>query len=129
MSTKQKIIIRHFRDGQNEMKISRDLHLNRKTVHCYIEDYRKARDKLSGEEIDEEALIENIVQAPSYNSENLNKRKLTNEIASEIDRLLGFLPFSVHTRFLAINSLLTKFVHSINPNNTMEAQPFLGIFK
>jgi hypothetical protein len=54
---KQEIIIRDFRDGHSERKIARELPVSRKTVHSYFEEYRKARDKLTSQKVDEEALI------------------------------------------------------------------------
>ncbi len=39
MSTKQKIILRRYRDGDSERKISRELKVNRETVRKYLQEY------------------------------------------------------------------------------------------
>lgn len=87
MVNKQEIIIRYYRHGDSERKISRELHIHRDTVRRYLKEYRKARkSSLSGQVNDE--LIEDVVKKPQYNSYNRGKRKLTPELTSEIDRLL-----------------------------------------
>lgn len=88
MSTKQKIILRYYRDGDSERKISRDLKTNRHTVRRYLKEYERARSKLSSSDVEDEALIENLVQAPKYNSLNRVKIKFTDEISHEVDLLL-----------------------------------------
>jgi len=87
MINKQEIIIRYYRHGDSERKISRELDIHRDTVRRYLKEYRKARkNSLSGLVADE--LIEDVVKKPQYNSYNRGKRKLTPELTSEIDKLL-----------------------------------------
>ncbi|MFP4048231.1 MAG: IS21 family transposase [Bacteroidales bacterium] len=87
MTNKQEIIIRYYRHGDSERKISRELDIHRDTVRRYLKEYRKARkNSLSGLSADE--LIEDVVKKPQYNSYNRGKRKLTPELTSEIDKLL-----------------------------------------
>jgi transposase len=88
MVNKQEIIIRYYRRGESERKISRELQINRATVRRYLEEYRKAREAVSSRAQPDEELIEELVKKPQYNSHNRGKRKLTCEIAQEIDRLL-----------------------------------------
>ena len=88
MKEKQEVIIRHFRDGDPERKISRELKLNRGTVRRYLKEYKLARENLKSAGITDETLIEEVVKTPKYNSENRGRRKLTQEINAEIDRLL-----------------------------------------
>ena len=64
MSTKQKIILRRFRDGDSERKISRELKINRETVRRYLEEYEKARQNLSNAEKEDEVLIYIGVSSP-----------------------------------------------------------------
>jgi transposase len=90
MSTKQKIILRRYRDGDSERKISRELKVNRETVRKYLQEYEAARQKLSNAEKADEVLIEELVQAPRYNSSARSNQKFTEEISQEVDRLLQF---------------------------------------
>ena len=89
MSTKQKIILRYFRDGQSQRQISRELHIGRKTVRKYIASYRRIHDQamLKGS-IEHEELIASIVGPPRYDSSNRGKRRLTVEITNRIDEFV-----------------------------------------
>ena len=89
MTTKQSIIIRHFRQGQSQRKISRDLGLHRKTVRRYIEEYEQDRQN-QGDKKDSEsaALLETIHHPPRYDTSNRIRRKLTTEIVEQIDQYL-----------------------------------------
>lgn len=90
MSTKQSIIIRYFRQGQSQRKISRDLGINRKTVRRYIEEYEASRKKLDGKSAgDLEELQESIMRPPKYDASKRKKRKLTKEISDKIDQYLA----------------------------------------
>jgi transposase len=88
MSIKQKIILRYYRDGDSQRKISRDLKINRETVNRYLKEYERARSKLSSSDVSDETLIENLVQSPQYNSSNRVKVKFTDQVSQEVDRLL-----------------------------------------
>ena len=88
MSTKQKIILRRYRDGDSERKISRELKINRETVRRYLEEYEKARQNLSNAEKEDEVLIEELVKIPKYDSSNRSNQKFLDEISQEVDRLL-----------------------------------------
>ncbi len=88
MSTKQKIILRKYRDGDSERKIARELKVSRTTVRRYLKEYKLAREELSSSDPNDEALIDNLVKPPTYNSTNRDKKKYTEEIDKEIDRLL-----------------------------------------
>ena len=88
MSTKQKIILRRYRDGDSERKISRELKINRETVRRYLEEYEKSRQHLSNTDKEDEVLIEELVKIPRYDSSNRDTKKFTEEISNEVDRLL-----------------------------------------
>ena len=88
MSTKQKIILRRYRDGDSERKISRELKINRETVRRYLFEYEKSRQKLSNSEKEDEVLIEELVKVPKYDSSNRDNQKFNDEISQEVDRLL-----------------------------------------
>lgn len=83
MQIKQEIILRYYRQGHSQRKISRDMDICRKTVRRYIESYQKAKSK-SGEE----GLSSTILEAPKYDSSNRQKRKLTRAIREKIDGYL-----------------------------------------
>jgi transposase len=88
MSMKQKIILFRYRDGYSERWIARELKINRETVRRYLSEYKKARDKLSDSTEPDEALIEDIIKIPKYNSSNRENKKFTHAISQEVDRLL-----------------------------------------
>lgn len=88
MSTKQEIILRYYREGQSQRKISRDLQICRKTVKKYLEDYEKQRNKEPPKEGELSALNNSIREAPKYDSTTRKKRRLTKEIAEQIDKYL-----------------------------------------
>ena len=88
MSTKQKIILRRYRDGHSERRIARELRINRETVRRYLAEYEKARQKLSEAEKKDEVLIEELVKVSKYDSSNRDSKKFTGEISKEVDRLL-----------------------------------------
>ena len=88
MSTKQKIILRRYRDGYSERKISRELKVNRETVRRYLAEYEKARQKLSDSEKADEALLDEIIRIPKYDSSNRSNKKFIEEISREVDRIL-----------------------------------------
>jgi transposase len=85
MYTKQEIIIKSYREGQSQRRISRELHVSRKTVRKYILEYEShLRDKQSGA-----ALLSEYLSKPSvYQAQNRSKLKLTREVQASIDKLL-----------------------------------------
>jgi len=100
MHTKQSIIIRHYRQGQSQRQISRELGLNRKTVRRYIEQYERSRSSLTKSDpsttesvkeqaIELEALSTNLQAPPKYDTSKRRKRKLTKELCAQIDVYLG----------------------------------------
>lgn len=86
MREKQEIILRYFRLGHTQRKISRDLRLNRKTVKRYIVSYREKIEKIGGETGD--ALVEALTSKPTYNSSSRTSFKLTPKLKDEVSRLL-----------------------------------------
>jgi len=89
MNTKQSIIIRYFRQGQSQRKISRELGINRKTVRRYISEYeqgRKNQELTKGSESEE--LLETISHRPRYDTSKRRRRKLTTELTEQIDAYL-----------------------------------------
>ncbi len=88
MSMKQKIILFRYRDGYTERRIARELRINRETVRRYLSEYKKARDKLSDGTEPDEALIEEIIKIPRYNSSTRENKKFIDAISLEVDRLL-----------------------------------------
>jgi len=88
MTTKQEIILRYCRQGHSQRKISRDLEICRKTVKKYLEEYESERNKEPPKAGELAPLNNSITQAPKYNSSTRKKRRLTEEIAEQIDNYL-----------------------------------------
>lgn len=79
MDTKQEIILRYFREGDSERKISRDLHINPKIVKSYLREYIKASED-SRKSGNDEVLQEYSCSAPLYDSSGRSKRRMIKEI-------------------------------------------------
>ena len=88
MNTKQEIILRYYRQGHSQRKISRDLNICRKTVKKYLVAYEQQRNKDPPKEGELSGLNNSITQAPKYDSTNRKKRRLTEEIAEQITNYL-----------------------------------------
>ena len=88
MNTKQKIILHKYRDGYSERRIARELKINRETVRRYLAEYDRARENQTNSSEPDEALIDEIVKIPKYDSSNRGNKKFINEISQEVDRLL-----------------------------------------
>jgi len=84
MKKKQEIILRYFRDGDSKQKISRDLEVCTKTIRRYLEEYQKAQQQSP----DPDLLPGNLNELPKYKVGTRPKRKLTQEITTEINLLL-----------------------------------------
>lgn len=85
MYTKQEIIIQSYRDGKSQRQISRDLHVNRKTVAKYIEEYESL---LAGGVSQETAQCSYLTSVPVYKSAPRSKLRLTTDVQCAIDVLL-----------------------------------------
>jgi len=85
MYTKQEIILRKYREGASQRRISRELGISRKTVKKYIDAYERL---LSKSKVRESAMGEYLSKAPEYQVNNRGKRKLTREVQEIIDNLL-----------------------------------------
>jgi IS30 family transposase len=83
MREKQEILLRYFRLGDSQRKISRDLNLNRKTVNRYISLY-KSKELLLGSDF-----VDALTDRPIYSSSSRRKYKLTPELTAEVTRLLA----------------------------------------
>lgn len=85
---KQEIIISYFRDGKSQRQIEKETGISRKTIRKYIKRYENARNQLidnKKSDIDVEELIDEIVEAPKYDSSNRKKKKLTDEVIEKIE--------------------------------------------
>lgn len=95
MDQKAEILMRHFRDGDSQRKISDDLKISRTTVRKYIGEVNakfKELDQLGhNEEKHREQillLIEEIASKPKYDTSSRTKLKLTEDIIEEIKSML-----------------------------------------
>jgi len=88
LEKKQKIILRYL-NGESLRRISKDIKLHRDTVTDCIEKYEKHRlESLESKKAVIGEIHEEIVKAPTYNSSNRKKRKLTTEIIEKIKLFL-----------------------------------------
>lgn len=88
MSIKQQIILRYFREGHSQRRISRELGISRKTVQKYISSYSQSHSALQQEKKAKEELVEELVSRPRYDSSTRRKRRLTTEVMERVDGLL-----------------------------------------
>lgn len=89
MHQKQEIIIRHYRNGESERKISKDLGISRPTVHKYIVAYESSKLALSSAlSSGEELISSDLLDKPKYKSKGRKKRKLFPSIQAKIDEYL-----------------------------------------
>ena len=73
--TKQDVILKV--EGLSQRSVAIKLVISRNTVKKYIQEYRNAREKFTDLLVENFALTEAILEKPSYNTEKLIKRKLT----------------------------------------------------
>ena len=83
--TKQEIIIRSYREGKSQRKISHELQINRKTIRKYIEDYENLQKESTKPEM---VLSTYLSSPPVYKVGTRSKVRLTTEIQSFIDTYL-----------------------------------------
>ncbi|MDD5659884.1 MAG: IS21 family transposase [Actinomycetota bacterium] len=85
---KQKIIIKYFNEGFSKRKIERELHISRKTIRRYIDEYEKKKSQLMEQKAEDIGLITDICQKPRYNTSNRAKVKLNEQIIQRINFFL-----------------------------------------
>ena len=85
MYTKQEIILRRYRDGLSQRRISKELAISRKTVSRYISQYELL---LRHGKSSSEAISICLSKSPEYSSAGRQKVRLTQEIQTCIDLLL-----------------------------------------
>ena len=87
---KQELILKYYREGESQRRISKQTGISRKTIRKYINQYEKRRAELldTQEGADNRALIEAIIEAPKYTVGERPKRKLTEEMVQKIQAYL-----------------------------------------
>jgi len=86
LNEKANILIKFFVEGKSKRQIARETGKSRNTVRKYIRNHEEKLSKIN-KTLEKDKLIpliESLVEKPKYNSENRNKRKLTEEIIKEI---------------------------------------------
>jgi len=86
MYTLQEIIIRSYKQGESQRKISKELQVNRKTVKRYIDLYVLQEKEASSIE---ESQVSFLSSRPVYHTGNRPKIKLTQDVEGVIDELLA----------------------------------------
>lgn len=85
MYTKQEIIIRSYREGKSQRRISGELHISRKTVRKYIAEYEEAVRVSEGSREVQSAYLST---KPEYRKGCRSKSRLTEEVRESVDQLL-----------------------------------------
>ncbi len=85
MYTKQEIILRRYRDGLSQRRISKELAISRKTVSRYISQYELI---LRQGKRSSEAISICLSKLPKYSGASRQKVRLTQEVQTCIDLLL-----------------------------------------
>jgi transposase len=86
MYTKQEIIIRSYREGKSQRRIAHELHLSRKTIRKYIEEYEALIESSESPSVAQSTYLST---APVYKCGVREKLKLTREVQEAIDGLLS----------------------------------------
>ena len=84
MVDKSQILIKYYREQKSERAISRELKINRKTVHRYISEHES---EIKSDDITTH-LEQGLSFKPRYKSQNRTKRVLTLDIEQEINSCL-----------------------------------------
>ena len=85
MVDKNRILINYYREGESKKSIAERLNISRKTVRKYILEH----EALFGKENAKESINKGVSSKPTYKSKARTKRKLTKEIAEEINKCLS----------------------------------------
>jgi len=84
MVDKTQILIKYYREQKSERAISRELKINRKTVHKYISEHES---EIKSNDI-ENHLEQGLSFKPRYKSHNRSRSVLTLDIEEEINSCL-----------------------------------------
>ena len=89
LNDKAEIIIGYFRDGLSLREIGRRIGKDKNTVKSYVDSYEKKLNKLNleNDEDNKKLLIEELNEEPKYDISNRKKRKLSDEIKQEINKM------------------------------------------
>jgi|SRR5690554_690992 len=90
LNEKADILLKLFVEGKSKRQIARETGRCRNTVRKYINEHSEKLSKIDRNMEKDKllSLIESLVKEPKYDSSSRNKRKLTDEIISEIIILL-----------------------------------------
>jgi transposase len=88
LNEKQEIILKFFREGKSQRAIAKETGIDRKTISKYLKGYRQAQQNLMQAKdvtrIEQIDLISDLVAPPKYQVANREKRKLTDEMITQI---------------------------------------------
>jgi len=105
-------LIRLLESGRSQRSVAKELHMNRRTVAKYWEEYIKTKEQITLDPTDP-MKKEALTAKPTYNSANRSPRKYTEKMDKRIDELLAF--DSEKTKKLGTHKqkLTTKSIHEI----------------
>lgn len=96
MDQKAEILMRYFREGKSQRRISKELKLSRTTVQKYIKGFQSKNKELEKLKKNEEynrdkieLLIEEMSSKPKYDTSSRTRIKLTDEVITDIEELIS----------------------------------------
>lgn len=81
-------IIKLKQEGHSNRKVAKMLHIDRKTVSKYWNEYKEQLNLLGSKDTDFKVIQEEICSAPTYNSSGRKPRKYTDEMDQLLDEIL-----------------------------------------
>jgi len=106
MVSKQEVILRYFREGHSQRRISKDLGVSRPTVKKYIKEYERGKKLMEGGVSEVEGLLlEELFGEPKYKVSKRSKRKLTTEMG---ELIAGYLDQNQSKRSRGLHKQLMK---------------------
>ncbi len=109
LMNKHAIILAVIRDQKSQRQVAREMGISRKTISKYLREYEAKKNQIllaNKQGKATEALIEDLVHAPKYNSTNRRNRVMTDQILERInffleenDIIYTLDPFSVKMIF------------------------------
>ena len=80
MGQKLEVLRMFFIEGKSMHKIASEMHMSRNTIRKYINEFTESKNELIESGVSKFELIENMIEAPKYDSSNRRPTVLTDEI-------------------------------------------------
>lgn len=89
LGQKIEILRMHFVEGKPKKQIARELKISKNTVKTYVNEFLESKKELIASGMSKYELIENMVEAPKYNSNNRSARVMTDEVKEKIHTFIN----------------------------------------